>query len=542
MGKLTLMKQAKNAIFAGTLLMFAACRTTGGGGGSELAGDRVSTCDELSKKAAGLAGSNSHGGNVPSYFSVLKKTELLALKAAAAATAAARVATGSGDSSAATHYRQIYKNLEQCNYVGPETVPTQGLDSYSRQTLFDTVYSISQVSRLCDLLRYVQNAPSGELNQGSCNLEIMVNTCKVLPNGIKAAAQVFYNDQNIQIATDGVLLSAMKDAFMGCVKYAAQKQLIQEMKSLARVVGTSEFLQQNIRDAAEDSLGKPKLAGIQKQIATAACVGASMVIGNAISQKREVDFENACGFKFDKTRLASCFRSSGDICMILSQSGNIDVANFMPDTASKGAIFLQDVSSAVVSGACSLGANASKAACNAISAAAFQIKQALITGNNDWAHCVGSDQLGTCIGTKYAEVFGGAMSRAALDAPVAQALGSSDNRYRKCCWCYRDYYKRYWLYPNEFFRRDNAVFVTGEGDGGALCQERSDYPRSELPEKVDGYPAYFVNRECGEVYVKGESCPTIGWNEVLAGFPAKPKAAKSFQFWQKGAWHDASVP
>ena len=51
-----------------------------------------------------------------------------------------------------------------------------------------------------------------------------------------------------------------------------------------------------------------------------------------------------------------------------------------------------------IEGLCYSGGTVSSIACGFINQAADQINQAIRTGNNDWAECLGITRLGACIG------------------------------------------------------------------------------------------------------------------------------------------------
>lgn len=246
--------------------------------------------------------------------------------------------------------------------------------------------------------------------------------------------------------------------------------------------------------------------------AEAACSGGAALMGNKIQSTPQVDFENACrdlspfgaGF-FTKERAASCFNTSASICRIALTSGSLGIYDVIPGGKSVAHDEARKIIYAAEGALCKTSKTAS-VACNTINEAGKQIYQAVTTGNNDWAHCVGTDKLGACIGNIYGS------QGWTNNSGVAMAQQTSDGtEYRPCCWCERRFYANdSWIAKDTMFRSENWFGVIQQGDvktGNCKFQETKVVKNQPLQHQ--GHDVYYKYEDCDKWYVKGEQCAVL---------------------------------
>ena len=275
-----------------------------------------------------------------------------------------------------------------------------------------------------------------------------------------------------------------------------------------------------VADVAEGAISAAQRAYLEGKdartiLALAACEGGAKLVGHTVSTTPQVDFENACSslnplhktFQ-GKSRMVSCLRTSQDVCEIFLTSGKLDVEQLVGNGDSITEQNARKVLRAADQELCSLSGETSLA-CNVIRKASEQIRAAIKTGNNDWAHCLGTDQLGACIGTLWGQ------RGWSNNSGVAQAIQEGELIYRPCCWCYKDHFiDDSWIAGDSRVKRGNWFGVIQDGEvatGNCKYQEKID-GQSDLGETYRGKKTYARYNDCGKWFVRGDRCA------VPAGF------------------------
>lgn len=247
--------------------------------------------------------------------------------------------------------------------------------------------------------------------------------------------------------------------------------------------------------------------------AEAACTGGAALVGTKVQSTPQLDFENACrdlspfgaGF-FTKERAAACFNTSASICRVAFTSGSLGIYDTIPGGKSIAHKEARKIIYAAEGALCNTSKTGSLA-CNTINEAGKQIYQAITTGNNDWAHCVGTDKLGACIGTLYGS------KGWTNNSGVAQAQQTaSGDTYRGCCWCKKRFYADdKWITSDTMFRSENWFSVIQQGDvKSGNCGFQQGKVVSNQPIKFNGHEVYYKYDECDKWYVKGDTCSSAG--------------------------------
>lgn len=260
--------------------------------------------------------------------------------------------------------------------------------------------------------------------------------------------------------------------------------------------------------------------GIKNGALVRACDGALTAVGNLMENvnRRETDFQNACNFPFNRSRLASCAQTGASVCRAID--GQMNIGGLFPvdtetgyDALDRTMRISSDLTGSVVSGACQLGGRQTSALCGTISEAAGQIVTALRTGNNDWAHCAGTDQLGTCVGTVYSNwVLGYDVGGAARRA-VAQPQRSGEEWSSLCCMCERQYWENR-SGPDVQVMREMTFFPTEPDGGPSTCPgmfENMPWSPIASAREMSRYnrPVYYGYQHCARRWVKGRFCPAV---------------------------------
>jgi hypothetical protein len=210
-------------------------------------------------------------------------------------------------------------------------------------------------------------------------------------------------------------------------------------------------------------------------------------------------------------------------------SGGINVDNFLPNDAGIARQVSQNLASEVASGACKLGSATTQTACGVINAAAEQIKQSILTGNNDWATCVGTAQIGACIGSR---IGSGGWTN---NNGVERASTGTDRQtgkqfdYKGCCLCRLEQYEAGYVY-NTIVGSYDVISVIQAGDfntGSCRYRENKGYfKRATDPKHSYRY------QNCRKKYVAGQICAPNSrgqaqvWQGSQIGY--RPLIVKSF--------------
>ena len=95
-----------------------------------------------------------------------------------------------------------------------------------------------------------------------------------------------------------------------------------------------------------------------------------------------------------------------------------------------------------------------------------------MTGNNDWAHCVGTDQAGACAGTVLAEKWLG-VKVADIKEPVRTAVPSTEKPgyvEKDVCWCLYSCYQDDWGSNTELHRSNFYTVISNGAAGNRECK------------------------------------------------------------------------
>ncbi len=253
---------------------------------------------------------------------------------------------------------------------------------------------------------------------------------------------------------------------------------------------------------------KPNIAlDAAKEVAFAVCAAAANSLADSIGAVPPSTYQNDCGPRTpeeSQARVASCFRTSASSCNAFS--GKVDFAKII-GAKSGGLKITADVVSAVAQTGCSVGGEASKLACGAISESTKAIIEAITTGNNSWADCAGTTKLGQCIGSRLGS--GGWTNNNGVSEPT----GTGENQRRDCCWCQRTWYENDWGSDTPY-KSENFVGVIQQGDfqsgncarPGGVLEGHKFWDSSE--KRPSGWDAYYSYSQCKKVTLKGDSCVT----------------------------------
>jgi hypothetical protein len=404
--------------------------------------------------------------------------------------------------------------LSTCKAPAPKAESSLDSESFDviSKYLINFIFQFSDYKKLCDVVKDIQVVVNGVTEKqaisgfAGCVLNTKETLCE---EGVKRIQGVF--EQSIETATkdseftEGVIddfesknLSVLKSSVAKCITGAAPGTLKSLSKLIADKLGISIA---SIMEMAK------KAVMLKQELAKWACTGGSKAIGDAISSARTVDFDNACSSasaqsaEAKKSRLASCFRTAGSICDVAVSTGRINVDNFLPDSDNVAVDIAASLASEVASGACKLGATATQKSCALINAAAEQIKMAILTGDNDWANCAGTTQLGTCLG----KTIG---SRGWTNTNGVESVQTSTDpetqknfEFTGCCLC--DYNKfNAGLFSDALVESYQVISVIQQGDfETGNCAYRENRGRFSIG---NGQRAQYQN--CQKRYLAGNRC------------------------------------
>src|SRR5690606_29328863 len=97
-------------------------------------------------------------------------------------------------------------------------------------------------------------------------------------------------------------------------------------------------------------------------------------------------------------------------------------------------------------------------ACGVISEALAQIRQAIMTGTNDWAECTGVAEIAREFG-RASEEYSTGISDKQFESPWWKAFNFDGTSYSICCHCARRYYMSKFG-TDEAFRTDGILQYT----------------------------------------------------------------------------------
>jgi len=380
------------------------------------------------------------------------------------------------------YYRRQKNVLQHCTSGSAASSPEpERTDAKSREMLVSFLKTSADNGQVCHVVGKLlaQDAPL------SCGSMVLRASCQAIlgesmPAGADAAERLLGD-------------SDLRAAAIQCVGEAAGPDVADIMKS--------------VLSAAQRALFEGKDG--RSVLALAACEGGAKILGHTVSETPQADFENACSTlnpllrsSKSRSRMDSCLRTGRDICEIFLSSGKLNVDQLLDGVDVESPTQIQQVIKAADSEICSLSGEVS-VACNMIRKAAEQIREAIKNGDNDWAHCLGTDQLGACIGTLWGQ------RGWSNNSGVASAVREGDLIYRPCCWCYKDHFiDDSWLVADSRIKRGNWFGAVQEGDfasGNCKHQEKID-GQSDLGETYMGKRTYARYVDCGKWFVKGDRC------------------------------------
>lgn len=383
---------------------------------------------------------------------------------------------------------------------GPEMSLTGGEPPQAVKDLIDFIKSENKAEKLCDIGLYYSFGDNAK-----CTHSYVQSSCEeFLTEGKKPAL----DDQGKE-KLKGVLESCVT-AYGG------------ERAGRAARIAIDKF-----HNALKDGDSYAQAA------AEAACAGGAALVGERIQSTPQLDFEHACrdlspfsrGF-FTKERAAACFNTSASICRIAFTSGSLGVYEAVPGGKSIAHDQARKLIYAAEGALCRKSLTTSLA-CNAINESGKQIYQAITTGNNDWAHCVGTDKLGACLGNLYGS------KGWTNNNGVQMAQQTSDgSTYRGCCWCKKKYYANdKWIAKDTMFRSENWFGVIQQGDvKSGNCGFREGKVIKNQPLTYNGHDVYYKYEDCNKWYVAGDQCAVVN--------------GTTHQVWNGGnkSWFPVTVP
>ena len=316
-------------------------------------------------------------------------------------------------------------------------------NKYISGKITDGVYSLSKVETLCKRVEGLSSKVEKIKNSkvvGFCVscIATLTGMCKATMKDVKefTKSQVLgtqtkmrtYIDNFIRQIVTSVVLCTAKRLFKKAWPTMVQKVREFVLKAQKKVIENQSDYKPSVKSA----------------FLSAVCEVGLGIIGDSISMDREVNYDTPCKAmrNIDKSKIASCTRTAATMCPIFLNSGYVDVSSFLPDT--NGNVWLNilyDFGTLGTTFTCQAAGKEVAVLCSTIAAAASQIKTAILTGNNDWAHCLGFDQGGACVGEMWAEYFGG-MSLSYARAPIERLKKSKYDVFEgEMCMCTRKCYQ-----------------------------------------------------------------------------------------------------
>jgi hypothetical protein len=311
---------------------------------------------------------------------------------------------------------------------------------------------------------------------------------------------------------------AIKTAMVGCI----QQMAYDTVKDALRNAGTRQFLPDATKKLARDAIDSDglsskakadKINSLKKDIALALCKAGGKLVANQITDEPQINYDNPCAaiLQRTKSRAKACALTASSACKIAA--GDIDVKNFLPEGAIDDkplAELSAEVGNTVASIACEAGSKASKFACAAISESAAQIRKAITTGNNDWAHCVGTDQMGACGGTVYAEYMLG-IKADDMKQPIRTAKpvpSKPEYSQRDICWCWYSCYQDDWGSNTELHKSNYYTVISAGGAGERECTKQDGRWNWTGNKSKAGYSMYWKKRSCEIVKARFKTSAT----------------------------------
>ena len=241
-----------------------------------------------------------------------------------------------------------------------------------------------------------------------------------------------------------------------------------------------------------------------------------------------VDFENPCLAIFQKSdsRTNACFRTGSNACKALT--GSVELENLIPPDIYEASIasnipldlpeYLKNmidgsidvfkkqgadklnnfVSRKIVAKAGPVGA----IALATMTAASKQIYMASKSGDNDWAHCLGSDNAGAC----FHDLFMGGIPKS---GPLARAKTVDGKKQIECCYCKKTLFSvpAFAFGRETKIRTDDDLTPTEVGPlADTFCHQQENHAQEQYLSSHLGQKVFFRKHNCQKATVSGESC------------------------------------
>ena len=246
------------------------------------------------------------------------------------------------------------------------------------------------------------------------------------------------------------------------------------------------------------------------QIAASFAKSVSIEAGSdACREIRKIDFTVNVNRTFSK----ECLNVYASSCS--AAIGSVDLRNLGIQTDGQIANFVLDTANFGLWGLCISGGPGILASCGVINYAANQIGTAIKTGNNDLAQCVGTSQLGACIGQLWGQ--GGWTNKNGVESVRVEVDKMKQPwRVTGCCLCRKDFYRSqsYKTDPKTGSEWWLGVIQSGSVSGGNCSRQEA-----VRGEKIGGQ--YHLYRDCQKVDIVGAGCSLkeAGSNDVLQDVP-----------------------
>lgn len=401
-------------------------------------------------------------------------------------------------------YERQRARLDGCAHRPTSTAEAAAAEARNEEKRRVLLEEIQNLQGLPDLCRVAETTILSRPKTDACRKDLLKTACDRIASGTAGSEE-------------------WQEAVMGDYR-GALTQCIRSLAGDDAALAAETFAVELKRELSDGR-------DLDTALMVAACRSGAKVLGNRVDAAPQVDYENACGSLgtasrlTQRSRMAACFRTAVDVCEIFVSHEGMALDKLIPaQEGSQKDQILRELYKGVDMAVCARNPTA-HTACRTIGEAAAQIVKAVQTGNNDWAHCAGTDQLGACLGTLWGS--GGFTNNNGVE--TAQQTG--DVTYRGCCWCYKDYYTNDGWVSDTRYRRENWFGVIQAGDvatGNCKQMESKTHP-GDKESTFGGYETYYEYSDCNRWYVAGDSCHA---------------ANGSHQVWngEKKQWFKVSVP
>lgn len=413
----------------------------------------------------------------------------------------------------------VYRDPANSQNSTSDIDPDQGLSAKEKEEraaavkqMKSLIYAATQPKELCDW--FARWSAGTGASRDRCKRETVEVFCKGI---VDVGGNIAVDTINGNVSGSGVgnhivkpIPGYVKDVMIAC----SQQWAYEKMKDALRE-GTFSGLSSAIRDQAKDAITgdqlgpvsqEKKIAELKKNIALAVCKAGAGLIASQIDESPQINYDNPCAaiWAASKSRAKACLNTTASGCKIAA--GDIDIRNFFPAGITDDrplATLTAEAVNTIAGMGCKSAGKVGTAACATISEAASQIRSALLTGNNDWAHCLGTDQAGACAGTVAAEYWLG-IKVSDLGQPIRPAQpipGEPSVLVRDYCVCDLGCYEDDWGTDTQVARGRLAKTISANDAGTRDCKrlegrwvwsnELTGYKKSS-----NGFYLYWKSNNC----------------------------------------------